>query len=267
MSTVVDISLFNLLAFVAFLFIPLFVLRRWKLVDVSKDMITSVSRMVIQLLLVGLYLKYLFELNNVVVNLLWLTVMITVANTSIVRRAGLCSTRLLVITQISLLCAVAVVVGLFLVVLVQPDSLFDARYLIPITGMLLGNCLQGNIIALEVFFSDLKDNEEAYLADLLLGATVREAAEPALKKAFRSSLTPILGSMATLGIVFLPGMMTGQILGGALPFVAAKYQIGIMVGIFLAVFCSITLNLQLCLRVAFNAFGVLDKSVFRQQKS
>ena len=73
--------------------------------------------------------------------------------------------------------------------------------------------------------------------------------------------------MATLGIVFLPGMMTGQILGGALPFVAAKYQIGIMVGIFLAVFCSITLNLQLCLRAAFNSFGVLDKSIFRQQNS
>ena len=115
MSTVVDISLFNLLAFVALLLIPLFVLQSWKLVDVNKDMITSVSRMVVQLLLVGLYLKYLFELNNIVVNLLWLTVMITVANTSIVRRAGLCSTRLLVITQVSLLCAVAFVVGLFLV--------------------------------------------------------------------------------------------------------------------------------------------------------
>ncbi|MTI12647.1 ABC transporter permease [Sansalvadorimonas verongulae] len=265
MSSVVDISLANLLGFVSLLLLPLLLLQRWQLIDVSKDMVISIGRMVAQLLLVGLYLKYLFELNHTVVNIVWLLIMMTVANTNIVRRAGLRSMKLLVITQISLLLSITVVTGLFLVVLVQPDSLFDARYLIPIAGMLLGNCLQGNIRALEVFFGELKDQEEAYLSDLLLGATVREAVEPALKKAFRSSLTPILGSMATLGIVFLPGMMTGQILGGALPFIAAKYQIGIMVGIFMAVFCAIALNLQLCLRVAFNPFGVLDKSVLLQQ--
>ena len=266
MYSVVDIALLNLLGFVALLLAPLFCLRRWQLIDVSRDMITSVGRMVVQLLLVGLYLKYLFELNHIVVNVLWLLVMLAVANTNIVRRAGLRSTKLLVITQVSLLLSIVVVTGLFLVMLVQPDSLFDARYLIPIVGMLLGNCLQGNIRALEVFFGELKDQEEAYLSDLLLGATVREAADPALKKAFRSALTPMLGSMATLGIVFLPGMMTGQILGGALPLIAAKYQIGIMVGIFLAVFFAMALNLRLCLHIAFNPFGVLEKSVFLQQK-
>ena len=128
--------------------------------------------------------------------------------------------------------------------------------------MLLGNCLQGNIRALDTFYSELRDKEQHYLSDLLQGATVREAIQPFFNRAVRSALAPILGSMATLGIVSLPGMMTGQILGGAVPLTAAKYQIAIMVGIFLSMMMAIALNLLLSLKAAFTEFGLLDKQIF-----
>ena len=262
MSSVIDISLTSLLLFSTFLIIPITALYRWKLVELSTSTVFSVIRMAVQLLLVGLYLKYLFELNNLWLNLAWLLVMITVANISIVNGAGLRLRRFFLATQISLLLAIVSVCLLFLFILVKPEPLIDARYLIPVAGMLLGNCLQGNIRALETFYSDLRREEASYHSDLLLGATVSEAVQPFFRRAVRASMTPIIGSMATLGIVSLPGMMTGQILGGALPLTAAKYQIAIMIAIYLSMLCAIGFNLRLSLMSAFNPSGLLKDDVF-----
>ncbi|MCL6268791.1 ABC transporter permease [Sansalvadorimonas sp. 2012CJ34-2] len=265
MSGTVDIDLINLFFFSVLLVIPVIVLYSWNLLDLGYNAIGSVIRMTVQLLLVGLYLKYLFELNNLWLNLAWLLVMVTVANFSILRGSGLAVMRLFWVTQFSLMLSIISVCLLFLLILVKPVPFMDARYLIPVGGMLLGNVLQGNIRALETFYSQVRANEPRYLSDLLLGATVAEATQPYFRKAVRSSLTPILGSMATLGIVSLPGMMTGQILGGALPLTAAKYQIAIMMAIFLSMICAIGLNLRLSLRVAFDQGGLLKQAIYTRQ--
>lgn len=262
MSSVIDISLSGLLLFSAFLLLPVFLLYRWKLIELSTSTLVSVVRMTVQLLLVGLYLKYLFELNRLWLNMAWLLVMITVANISIVRGAGLKLARFFWVTQASLMIAITSVCLLFLLILIQPVPFLDARYLIPVAGMLLGNCLQGNIRALETFYTDLRREEASYHSDLLLGATVSEAAMPFFRRAVRASMTPVIGSMATLGIVSLPGMMTGQILGGALPLTAAKYQIAIMIAIYLSMICAIGLNLRLSLQTAFSISGLLREDIF-----
>ena len=262
MSETVDINLLELTLFSILLAIPGYLLWQWKLVDLSRALLASVIRMTAQLLLVGFYLKYLFELNNLWLNLGWLLIMITVANTSIVKGARLVPSRLFVITQISLIIAVIGTGFIFLAVLVRPEPFIDARYLIPVSGMLLGNCLQGNIRALDSFYSDMREKEASYHANLLIGATVIEASLPFFRKAMRASLTPIIGSMATIGIVSLPGMMTGQILGGAIPLTAAKYQIAIMMGIFLSSFIAIALNIRLSLNVAFDDSGLLKNDIF-----
>ena len=261
MPSVIDISLNNLLIFSTFLLLPAFLLYRWQLVDLSKNTLISVIRMTAQLMLVGLYLKYLFELNHLWLNLIWLLVMITVANISIVKGAGLRLAHFFRVTQVSLMMAIITVCLMFLMVLVQPAPFLDARYLIPIAGMLLGNCLQGNIRALETFYSDLRREEARYHSDLLLGATVSEAVQPFFRRAVRVSMTPVVGTMATLGIVSLPGMMTGQILGGATPLIAAKYQVAIMVAIYLSMICAITVNLRLSLCTAFSASGLLREDI------
>ncbi len=262
MSGVVDVSLVRLLLFSLLLILPCAALWRWKLFELSRGLVFSVLRMAVQLLLVGLYLKYLFEFNNPWVNAGWLLVMVSVASASVIRQAGLRLSRLFISTQISLLLVMTLSCLAFLVILIQPDSLMDARYLIPVAGMLLGNCLQGNIRALDQFYNELRTNEAAYLSDLLLGATVKEATAGIFRKSVRSALSPMVGSMATLGIVSLPGMMTGQILGGALPLTAAKYQIAITLAIFIAMTFAIALNLRLSLRQAFTPSGILDKRIF-----
>ena len=128
--------------------------------------------------------------------------------------------------------------------------------------MLLGNCLHGNIRALESFYTDIREKEARYHADLLIGASVIEATMPFFRKALRASLTPMIGSMATIGIVSLPGMMTGQILGGAIPLTAAKYQIAIMMGIFLSSFTAIAFNIRLSLKAAFDEQGLIQQEIF-----
>jgi putative ABC transport system permease protein len=226
-------------------------------VRLSKDIGIGLLRMVLQLGLIGIYLKTLFTLNNPWLNGLWILVMLTVADLSILRRAGLRRRLFFLSTFTAVALSVLFSAGYLILLVIRPPLLYDARYLVPLTGMILGNCLQGNVIALERFFSTLKKNEDEYLTYLLLGATRWEAVRPWFRAAVKAALNPTLAGMATMGLVSLPGMMTGQILGGGEPWLAVKYQIAIMVAIFASTTLAALLNLRLSLRLAFNEWDVL----------
>jgi putative ABC transport system permease protein len=148
---------------------------------------------------------------------------------------------------------------------IRPPLFYDARYLVPLTGMVLGNCLQGNVIALERFYSALRKNQDEYLTYLLLGASRWEAVRPAFRDAVKAAVNPTVASMATMGLVALPGMMTGQILGGGEPWVAVKYQIAIMLCIFTSTTLAALLSLKFSLNLAFNEYDVLREDVLQQR--
>jgi putative ABC transport system permease protein len=156
--------------------------------------------------------------------------------------------------------------GWFILFSIKPDPLYDARYLIPIIGMVLGNCLRSNVLSLERFYSSIRKNEKEYMTYLLLGATLREAIRPYLKDAIKAAVAPSIATMATMGIVSLPGMMTGQILGGSLPATAIKYQIGIMICIFTAMVLAAFVNILLSLSVAFDEQQRLNLNIFSCNK-
>src|SRR5690606_4816665 len=151
MSSVVDISWWQLGLFSMLLAIPLAV-NAYHQLDIGKEMLWSVARMALQLLLVGIYLEYLFAHNNLWVNLAWLMVMIGVGASSIVSKAKL-PVKLLIGPIIA-----GLAVGLFpliillCVAVVQPTPWYSAQYMIPLAGMLLGNSLSGNIVALQNLF-------------------------------------------------------------------------------------------------------------------
>ena len=105
---------------------------------------------------------------------------------------------------------------------------YEPKYAIPLLGMILGNTMSGISLGLQSITTGLVSQRAGVEAQLMLGATRYEAMLPAIRRALRSALMPIINSMSVLGIVSLPGMMTGQILGGVLPGDAAKYQILIM---------------------------------------
>ncbi|WP_333876441.1 ABC transporter permease [Methylobacter sp.] len=227
----------------------------------SRDIGISILRMSIQLALVGIYLKMLFDLNHPWLNGLWILVMLLVADLSILRRAGLKVRYFVLATFMAIASSILFSTAYLVVLVIQPTHFYDARYIVPLAGMILGNCLQGNVIALERFYSALSKNENEYATFLMLGATRWEAVRPYFRDAVKAAINPTIAGMATMGLVSLPGMMTGQILGGSEPWVAVKYQIAIMICIFTSTTIACIINLKFSLNIAFNAFDVLRDEV------
>lgn len=244
------------------LLIPLGISLRFRL-GIIRGLLISMARMTGQLLFIGLFLVYIFELNNPWLNLLWLLAMILFATFSIIRNSELKFSILLLPSFISVGISLFSVLFYFNRFIIGLENIFDAKYLIAVGGMLLGNTLKGNIITLSSFYRGLKSKENRYLQYLGFGATRIEALLPFIQESVKLSLSPMIATMATMGLVSLPGMMTGQILGGSSPMVSVKYQIAIMVAIFSSASISSLLVILLSLTRGFTSRGMLRKDIFR----
>lgn len=235
-------------------------------VGLTRELFVSMGRMGIQLGLVGLYLTGLFRLNHPAVNIGYILLMMGAANFSVLKNTGLHQSMFLYTFPATLISVGAV--GLYFMLLVfQPSPLYDARYLIPISGMLLGNSMNRTIVTLERFYSSVRKDESGYSALIAMGATVKEATAANLKIAYRAGLGPALANLATMGIVSLPGMMTGQILGGSDPAVAIKYQVAIILAIYVATDLSSLLCISFSKRKGFTAYGFLNHDIFKVKRS
>jgi len=124
----------------------------------------------------------------------------------------------------TMLFGAATVLMFALHVVIQPDPWYDPRYAIPMFGMMLGNGMTGIAIGMNAMSTDLITRRNEIEAHLLTGATRWTALTPSLRRAARTGLIPTINAMAATGVVYLPGMMTGQILAGADPAQAVKYQ-------------------------------------------
>ncbi|PSW20826.1 ABC transporter permease [Photobacterium sanctipauli] len=254
MDNALSISNWAMAGFYLLYLIPLFLFHRWQL-GLGRTLVSAALRMTLQLAVVGLYLQTLFEFQNPWLNSLWLSIMVSVAGYSICRRAGVQVKKVLPAILAGQVVAMAVVLPLMLGGVIQAEPWWQAQYLIPVAGMLLGNCLAANVLALERWYSSLKERQEEYQFYLAMGAPRPE--KPFIQTAVKAALGPQLASMTTLGIVSLPGMMTGQILGGTEPLLAVKYQLVIMVAIFISATLSVTTALTLASRSAFDRYGQL----------
>ena len=118
----------------------------------------------------------------------------------------------------------------FTLVIVQHGSSekLTGQFIIPLLGMVLGNVLNGISVGLTTLTDSFATQKESIESQLALGATSYEAAKPMIQRALRSGMTPMINSMMVVGLVSLPGMMTGQLLSGVEPLEAVKYQIVIM---------------------------------------
>lgn len=257
----IDISIFSLLFALSLFAIPVFLSKRYGL-GLIKPLFYSTLRMSVQLVLIGVFLKYLFLWNNTFLNILWLAIMILAAVFSAIRSASMKVTKVLIPAYLSFFIATFIIVLFLNIAVIRLDYVFDARYLIVLGGMLLGNSLRGNIIGITAFYKNIKKDKKKFLYVLSLGATFNEAILPYLRESIQLALKPTLASMATMGIVALPGMMTGVILGGTSPEVAIKYQIMIMAGIVVSTIVSVFLTILMTLRVCFSKYGILNQDIF-----
>jgi len=259
---VVDIRPLNLAAGYALLAIP-FAILLWQRIPLVGQTLVALIRMTVQLLLVGLYLQVVFNLNSFWVNALWLAIMIGVADASIIRGCGLQLRRFAGPLFVALLVGTAVPLLFFVGPILARPRILDAQYAIPIGGMILGNCMRADIIGVRSFYEAIRKSEKAYLHALGQGARLSEAARPYLRDALQAALAPTVATMATIGLVSLPGMMTGVILGGADPMTAIKYQIAIMIAIFSGTAITVALAIWLTMKSSFTAYGTLDTSIFK----
>jgi putative ABC transport system permease protein len=257
----IDVSLVGVLFAFLLLVIPVAISLYFK-IGLVKQLLYAVFRMATQLLLVGIFLKYLFKINNPYLNVAWLSIMILVAVFSAVKNSTLRAGKIVIPAFLSFsIITFFIVIYLNLNVL-RLQNLFDARYLIILGGMLLGNSLRGNIIGISSFYKNIKKDKKLFLYILSLGATKNEAIMPYLRDAIQLAMRPTFASMATMGIVALPGMMTGVILGGADLQTAIKYQIIINLSIVVSTITSITFTILMTLKVAFNSSGLLKEDIF-----
>ncbi len=243
--------------------IPIIVINKIIKLKLSRTMVISVIRMGVQLTFVGIYLQYIFKWNNAVINICYLIVMIIIASINSINSSNLKLKLLFIPIFLSVAIPQVIVLIIFNLLIAGKDHLFDAKFIIPVGGMLLGNCLNGNIIALNSFYTGLKDDEKRYNYTLMLGASHNQALLPYLRKSMNLSITPTIASMATTGLVALPGMMTGQILAGSLPLTAIKYQGAIMIAILTAKYFSILLSLLFSRIRCFTPFLLLKKEIFK----
>lgn len=191
----------------------------------TQSLVIASLRMVVQLLLVGYALEWIFTLRNPLLILIFALLMTTIAASSSINRTRRRFRNIYWNNFVCLLGASFLVTGLIVKGIIPLEPWYDPQYLIPLLGMVLGNALTGTSLALDKFMEELSSKREQIEALLTLGATRWEAAHQSLKEALQTGMIPTINSMMVMGLVSLPGMMTGQILAGAKPTDAVRYQI------------------------------------------
>ena len=223
----VTIPLSNLaIAFIP-VFVVLIIIWRWNIG--LKSSLYAIFRMIIQLLLIGYVLTYIFETNNNYVVIAVLSIMLLSASWISLRTTSL-PRKILFINAVS-----AMVIGGVTVLIIMTQAVlmiepwYSPSYLIPLAGMIFANCMNGISLAAERLESELSQ-----------GKSFKEAKVIALK----TSLIPITNMLLAVGLVSLPGMMTGQILSGVSPMIAVRYQIMVMCMFFGSTGISVAMFLQ-----------------------
>lgn len=185
-------------------------------------------RTIVQLLLVGLILRQVFQVRNVYLVLALMAVMTVLAGFAAVRRTEHRYPGIWLNTFLSVWASSWVITLLALVAIVRVDPWYLPQYAIPLLGMVLGNSLTGVSLGLEKLGDEMSRGRDKIEMMLALGGSSWEAAQRPIANAVRTGMIPTLNAMAVVGIVSLPGMMTGQLLAGVEPVEAVKYQVVIM---------------------------------------
>lgn len=196
----------------------------------EKSLGIAALRTVVQLSLIGIVLKILFQTSSpwwvgfAAVFMMTLAGREAMARQTLKLRGGWS----LGIATTALMLAATVVTSLALTTAIRPEPWYEARFAIPLLGMVLGNTLNGVAVGMDRISATLKRERIAIEARLALGHTHVVAVRPYVREAMRAGLMHIINSMSAAGLISIPGMMTGQILAGVDPTEAVKYQILIM---------------------------------------
>ena len=258
-TTIIDLSLWDLVTVYSLLLLSLGLSRMLR-ASQGRDIFWAGLRMFVQLMVVGYVLHLVFALESALSVLLVLIVMTGFAVQTIGARVEKKMPHFYRVVGAAMLFGWGAMTFFFCTLVIGLEPWYDPRYLIPLAGMVIGNSMTGASLATERLAAEFHERREEIETALSLGSSVQVAAEPAVSSAFRAALIPSINAMAAMGLVFLPGMMTGQILSGTEPLFAVRYPIGIMC----VITGSVALTAFMILRFGYRAYFTAYQSLREQ---
>jgi len=195
---------------------------------IARRLFLASARMVVQLFFVGLILRWVFASRQWYFVLAVMLTMSLVAGIAAVQRSARRYPGVWLNSILSIFFSSWAMIAIALFPILRIRPWYTPRYAIPLMGMILGNSISGVSLALDRLGEELTTHRNQVETLLALGATRWEAARLPLRSAVSTGMIPTINVMAVAGIVTMPGTMTGQLLAGADPLTAVKYQIVIM---------------------------------------
>ena len=205
------ISILDLLWMMLPIAVVIYLYTKWT--SDKNTLFIALFRMIVQLLLIGYVLIYIFDSNSSLLVVLILSVMLIASSVISLRPVIKREKKLYIYAFLSILGGGLVTLLVVLFGVVGLDPWYEARFVIPISGMIFANAMNGVSIAAERFESEI-EQKKSYIE--------------ARSLAYKAALIPIINSLFAVGLVSLPGMMTGQILSGIDPLIAVRYQMMVM---------------------------------------
>jgi putative ABC transport system permease protein len=248
-ATIIDLSLWDLVTVYSLLLMSIGLAHLLK-AGQSKDLFWSGLRMFVQLLVIGYVLHLIFALKTPLPVLLILIVMIGFSVQTIGARVKTKMPNFYRVVGTAILFGCGGMTFFFCSLVIGLEPWYDPRYLIPLAGMIIGNSMTGASLAVERLAAEFRERRDEIETALCLGGSIQTVSETAVSSAFRAALIPSVNAMAAMGLVFLPGMMTGQILSGTEPLIAVKYQIAIMC----VITGSVSLTTFFILKLGYRAY-------------
>lgn len=241
MQGIIELNIIQFSIIYVLLLVVLFIMKKSKLSH-TKLLIVASIRMTVQLTLAGFILTYIFKNPHPIFTVLYLCAMTAFSIHRILCKNKDINPAFKCIIALSLAGA-GICVVIFFIGFVVRTNIFNPQYTIPISGMIFGNAMTGVSLGLKTFGENIKTQRPQIDTLLNLGVVPSKILLPFVNNAVETALLPTLNSMLGMGIISLPGMMTGQILSGTLPATAILYQIAIVICICtvvcIAVYCSL----------------------------
>jgi len=198
-------------------------LSRWKNINIEQELAIATVRGFCQLMILALIITTIFELEDLLLVLLVLAIMVIAGGYTSAKRAKGIPKPFPILT-LSILSGASSSLLVMILIGILPLS---PEFLIPLGGMAIGNSMISCSLAINRLKAEFKNNMSKIETSLALGATSDQAAEPYYRESVRAALIPKIDNIKTLGIIFIPGAMTGMLLAGADPIWAAEYQIAV----------------------------------------
>ncbi|MBT4993422.1 MAG: iron export ABC transporter permease subunit FetB [Candidatus Marinimicrobia bacterium] len=254
----------DLLVSLFFIAFSLFLIKKWKL-GLENTLLIGSLRTFVQLTLMGYVLTWFFDQQHWAFMLMLLLIMILIASYEGTRRQKNSIPHFFPAMLVALLSSAIIILGTILLFILDVKPWYSPYAAIPIGGMIIGNGLNSTALTANRFVGELKHREKEIETLLALGATPKLAVFDAMKASIHAALIPNINAMMTVGLVQLPGVMTGQILAGIDPIIAVRYQIMIMYMWFTTATMANMIMLAIVYRQYFTSKMQLRRELLREK--